>query len=83
MCAGFKRCGRGGCCVGRRSASDPPVELLRDPNSESESEPEDLRCSAHDILYQDGDTIYQLMKTKCRDRARGDPVLLLAEDLEK
>ena len=83
LCASFKRCGRGGYCPGRRSASDPPVELLRDPNSESESEPEELRCSAHDILYQDGDTIFQLTKTKCRDRARGDPLPLLAEDLEK
>ena len=48
------------------------MELLKDPKSETESEPE-----------QDGDAIYQLSKEKCKDRARGDPVRRATEDGEK
>ena len=59
------------------------MELLRDPNSESESEPEHLKCRGQEVLYQEGNAVYQLTKERCRRRARGEPTQLLVEDADK
>ena len=82
FCGTTRKCGPRGCRAGRCTPGEVPAALLRDPNSETESEPEQQRCRAHEVHYQEGGVVYQLATRRCRDRARGDPVRLVTEDAE-